>query len=134
MRVNRLRRKLVLVFLAATLLPLGAVLWMSSALMQRSLAFVNTDDLARLSASLEGITREYYRHARDDLRTDAASARLDPERFAASTRSAWPAELQQFADSGDAERFTLSEPDGDRLYYLVRRDGDVWRFSKRFDT
>ena len=133
MALNRLRWKLVLVFLAATLLPLGVVLWVSSALMERSLAFVNTDDLARLSTSLEQVAREYYRQARDDLRADAAASRLEPERFAAATRSAWPPEVQQFEESGDAERFVLSEPDGDRLYYLVRRGGDVWRYSRRFD-
>jgi signal transduction histidine kinase len=132
--VNRLRWKLVLVFLAATLLPLGAILWVSSALMERSLAFVNTGDVARLSASLERIAREYYRQARDELRADAASSRLEPERLAAATRSAWPPAVQQFWDSGDAERFVLSEPDGDRLDYLVRRGGEVWRFSRRFDA
>jgi nitrogen fixation/metabolism regulation signal transduction histidine kinase len=134
MRVKRLQRKLVLVFLAATLLPLGAVLWLSSALMQRSLAFVETDDLAHLSTSLESIAREYYRDARDDLRADAASSHIEPERFQAANRSAWPPAVQQFADSGDGERFVLSEPDGDRLYYLVRRGGDVLRFSKKFEA
>jgi len=123
----------VLVFLAATLLPLGAILWVSSALMARSLAFVDTDDLTRLSASLERVAREYYRQARDDLRADAASSHLQPERFAAAARSTWPPAVQQFADSGDADRFVLSEPDGDRLHYLVRRGGDVWRFSRTFD-
>ena len=64
MGVIRLRHKLVLVFLAATLLPLAAILWMSSALMSRSLAFISTDDVAALAASLEQVGREYYRQAR----------------------------------------------------------------------
>jgi len=131
--MNRLRWKLVLVFLAATLLPLGAILWVSSALMERSLAFVDTADVARLSTSLERVAREYYRQARDDLRADAESSRLEPARFAAGTRSTWPPAVQQFADSVDADRFVLSEPDGDRLHYLVRRGGDVWRFSRTLD-
>ncbi len=130
----RLRWKLVLLFLAATLLPLGAILWVSSALMARSLAFVETDDLTRLSASLERVTREYYRQSRDELRDDAGASRLQPQRFPAATRSAWPAEVQQFADSSDGERFVLSEPDGDELHYLVRRGADVWRYSRTFDT
>ena len=133
MALNRLRWKLVLVFLAATLLPLVAILWVSSELMQRSLTFVDTADVARLSTSLEWFAREYYRQARDDLRADVAASRLEPERFASSARSTWPSDVQQFADSGDTERFVLSEPDGDHLNYLVRRDGDVWRFSRRFD-
>ncbi len=128
----RLRWKLVLVFLAATLLPLGAILWVSSARLERSLGFVNPDDLGQLSASLERVAREYYRQARDNLQADAAASRLEPERFAPATRSAWPPEVQQFDESGDAERFVLSEPDGDRLYYLVRRGDGVWRFSRTF--
>jgi two-component system, NtrC family, nitrogen regulation sensor histidine kinase NtrY len=133
MALNRLRWKLVLVFLAATLLPLGATLWVSSALMQRSLAFVNTDDLARLSASLETVAREYYRQAREDLRADAAASRIEPDRLVAATGRAWPDPVREFLDSGEAERFVLSEPDGEELHYLVRHGGDVWHYSRRLD-
>ncbi len=129
MGVIRLRHKLVLVFLAATLLPLAAILWMSSALMSRSLAFIATDDVATLAQSLEQVGREYYRMARQRLKDDADAGRLDPQRHGAASRSAWPQPLRQFWESGDAERFILSEPAGDRLQYAVRRGDELWLYT-----
>jgi two-component system, NtrC family, nitrogen regulation sensor histidine kinase NtrY len=128
-----LRRKLVLVFLAATLLPLGAILWTSSALMSRSLAFVATDDVGALAASLERVGREYYRQARQQLTDEAASGRAVPRRLDPASRAAWPPPLQQFWDSGEAERFILSEPAGDRLEYAVRRPGELWVYTAALD-
>ena len=133
MGVIRLRQKLVLVFLAATLLPLAAVLWMSSALMSRSLAFIATDDVAALAQSLEQVGREYYRLARQRLKDDADAGRLEPQRLGAASRSAWPQPLQQFWESGDAERFILSEPAGDRLQYAARRGEELWLYTASLD-
>jgi len=129
----RLRHKLVLVFLAATILPLAAILWISSALMSRSLGFVATGDVAVLAASLERVGREYYRQARQQLKDEAVSGRPAPRRLAPSSRAQWPAPLQQFWESPDAERFILSEPAGDRLHYAVRRDGELWIYSADLD-
>jgi two-component system nitrogen regulation sensor histidine kinase NtrY len=133
MGVIRLRHKLVLVFVAATLLPLAAILWMSSALMSRSLAFIATGDAARLSTSLEHVGREYYRLARQRLKDEAVSGRREPQRFDAASRSTWPAPLQQFWESADAERFILSEPDGDRLQYALRRGSELWVYTTSLD-
>jgi nitrogen fixation/metabolism regulation signal transduction histidine kinase len=133
MAVTRLRSKLVLVFLAATLLPLAAILWTSSALMSRSLAFLTTADVPQLSASLEQVAREYYRLARNTLAADAAARRVVPDRFEAAQRATWPPSVQQFWESNEPDRFVLSEPDGGELYYLVRRDDEVWRYSRRLD-
>jgi two-component system, NtrC family, nitrogen regulation sensor histidine kinase NtrY len=131
--VIRLRHKLVLVFLAATLLPLAAILWMSSALMSRSLAFIATDDVAALAQSLELVGREYYRQARQHLKDDADAGRLEPQRLAAASRADWTPALRQFWDSGDAERFILSEPDGDRLHYAVRRGEELRLYTTSLD-
>ncbi len=128
--VNRLRNKLILAFLAATVVPLAVILWMSMLLLEHSLSYVATDELDRLSKSLEGVAREYYRQAREDLRAEAASGRIEPERFAAGGRAGWPATLRQFRESGDAERFELSQPGGDRLNYMVRRGEDVLLYSR----
>lgn len=133
MGVIRLRQKLVLVFLAATLLPLAAILWMSSALMSRSLAFIATDDVAALAQSLEQVGREYYRLARQRLKDDADAGRLEPQRLGAASRSAWPQPLQQFWESGDAERFILSDPGGDRLQYAARRGAELWLYTASLD-
>lgn len=128
--MNRLRHKLIVIFLAATLAPLATMLWMSAALLEHSLSYVATDDLDRLSKSLESIAREYYRQAREDLKSEAAAGRLEAQRFNAGARGAWPGWMQQFWDSQEPERFTLSEPEGDRLNYVVRRDGEAWLYSK----
>jgi two-component system nitrogen regulation sensor histidine kinase NtrY len=130
MGVHRLRHKLVLVFMAATLLPLGVTLWVSSALMQRSLTFVPTGDADRLAASLEHVAREYYRQAREHLKADADSGLIEPQRFGAAADSTWPAWVVQFSQSPDTERFVLSEPAGDRLHYLVRHGGEVWLYTR----
>jgi two-component system, NtrC family, nitrogen regulation sensor histidine kinase NtrY len=128
-----LRHKLVLVFLTATLLPLALILWMSSALMSRSLSFVANDDVAALATSLERVGREYYRQARQHLKDEAASGRLAPRRLDAASRVEWPAPLQQFWDSADAERFILSEPAGDRLDYALRRGTELVIYSEDLD-
>jgi nitrogen fixation/metabolism regulation signal transduction histidine kinase len=133
MGVHRLRHKLVLVFLAATLLPLGATLWMSSALMQRSLTFVPTGDADRLAASLEHVAREFYGQAREQLKTEAAAGRVEPQRFAKASRSTWPTWVTQFSESPDAERFVLSEPAGDRLHYLQRRGAEIWLYTRSLE-
>jgi len=128
--LNRLRYKLILVFLAATLAPLAAILWVGTALLEQSLGFMTTDDLDRVSKSLESIAREHYRQARESLKTDAAAGRIEPRRFAAVGRSDWPEAQKQFWESTDGERFVLSEPEGDRLNYLVRHDAELWMYSR----
>lgn len=128
--MNRLRNKLILIFLAATLVPLAAILWISMALLETSLSWVTTDDLDRLSKSLEGTAREYYRQARDDLKAEVAAGRLEPQLYNAGARSTWPVSIQQFWESPDVERFELSEPAGGRLNYMVRHGTDVWLYSR----
>ncbi len=131
--MNRLRNKFTLIFLAATVAPLAATLWMSTRLLEQSLSYMTTDDIDRLSKSLESIAREYYRQIRDDLKSEAASGRLEPQRFALGTKATWPEPLRQFWESPDQERFQLSGPDGDRLNYLVRGPSEVRVYSRSLD-
>ena len=131
--MNRLRTKLILVFLAATLAPLAAILWMSAALLEQSLSYAVTDDMDRLSKSLEGIAREYYRQAREELKAAAGSGRIGAQVFAPADRAGWPAFVQQFWESPDSERFQLSGPEGDRLNYLIRQESEVRLYSRRLD-
>jgi two-component system nitrogen regulation sensor histidine kinase NtrY len=128
--VNKLRHKLILAFIAATLLPTLAILGMSIALLKQSLSYVATDDLDLLSKSLEKVAREYYRHVRDDLKEEAASGRVEAQRFVPSQFSTGPSSLRQFWESGEKERFELSGPDGDRLNYLVRNGSEVRVYTK----
>ncbi len=128
--VNRLRYKFILIFLAATLVPLAATLWMSTRLLEQSLSYMTTDEIDQLSKSLESIAREYYRQIRDDLKSEAASGKIDPERFEVGARAVWPEPLRQFWESTDQERFQLAGPEGDRLNYLVRSASEVRVYSK----
>ena len=53
--MNRLRNRLIAAFLASTLLPLCATVWITTSLIDRSLRYATTGELDRLVA-----------HARDD--------------------------------------------------------------------
>ena len=64
---------------------------------------------------------------------DADAGRLEPQRLGAASRSAWPQPLRQFWESGDAERFILSEPAGDRLQYAARRGEELWLYAASLD-
>lgn len=128
--MNRLRHKLILVFLAATLVPTLAILWMSTALINHSLSYIATDDLDQLSKSLEGVAREYYRQACNDLKEDAETGRIEAQRFTPDQFSLGPPSLKEFWQESKPDRFEVSEPDGDRLYYMVRRDPVVLVYSR----
>jgi two-component system, NtrC family, nitrogen regulation sensor histidine kinase NtrY len=128
--LKRLRHKLILVFLAATILPTAAILWISVALIEHSLSYVGIDDLDAISKSLQGVALDYYHQSRQELKEDADSGRLKPERYTAGSISRGPLFLKQFRQSGESERFALSQPDGDRLHYLVRHDSEIWVYSR----
>ncbi len=128
--MNSLRNKLILVFLAGTLVPLGAMLWITTWLLRESLNYAATDDLDQLSRSLEQTARLLYQGARQDLKDDVAAGRLTPQRFAKTSDGPWPAAVQEFWDSGEEERFAVAGTEGDRLEYFVRSGQEVHRFSR----
>jgi two-component system, NtrC family, nitrogen regulation sensor histidine kinase NtrY len=86
--------------------------------------------LDRLSKSLEATGREYYRQAREVLRRDAQTGMRPHATFSDPDRAHWPAEILEFWDSGEPERFRISGDAGERLEYAVRRDGEVWLYSR----
>ena len=113
-----LRTRLALVFVAATLVPLGATLWLASILIDQSLRLRPSNQLTSLAESLEKTGREYYRQACEQLKTDVGSGKLQ------AVRPETP-ELKQlvedFRSSGETERFARN---GTELVYLA---GDnVW--------
>ena len=79
-RVNRLRNRLIFVFLAATLAPVAATLWLTTSLLDRSLSYSYPAEIDELSRSLEVTGRELYQRTRDSLKTDASAGRLKPSR------------------------------------------------------
>ena len=128
--MNRIRTRLILVFAAATLVPLAVTLWITTSLLDRSLSFTTTRELDQVSRSLEVTGRALYRSAQDGLRAEVKAGR-QPSRVHRGNQSAnWPDEVREFYASVDPERFRLEGEKGDRLDYLVRRGGDVLIYSK----
>jgi two-component system nitrogen regulation sensor histidine kinase NtrY len=130
-RINRLRNRLIFVFLAATLVPLAATVWITTSLLDASLEFSSTDQLEKISRSLERTGDQFYHHQREELKAQAAAGTVTGQRFATAHRESWPASVREFAESGDAERFLTVGEQGDRLEYLVRRGPDIWSYSAR---
>ena len=91
--MNRLRTRLIAVFLLATLLPLGLTLWTSLSLLERSLELAPVNQLDALSQSLEKTGRELYQQTRDALRRDAAEGRIQGVELSA-------ADAQSFRERG----------------------------------
>ncbi len=127
--MNRLRNRLILVFLAATLVPLAATVWITTSLLDWSLNFSTTGELERLSRTLERTGHEFYQRQRDDLKQQAQSGKLAPRRFTAAGRAAWPAPVKAFAETQEPERFVSAGNEGDRLDYLTRHGDEIWVFS-----
>jgi nitrogen fixation/metabolism regulation signal transduction histidine kinase len=119
--MNRLRTRLILAFLAATVLPLAATVWITTSLLDRSLGYATTGELDRLSRTLESTVRQFYQRERDALKQDALAGRLAPATYPVTNTSAWPEPIRAFWESGEAERFGLSGSGGDHLDYLRRR-------------
>ncbi len=127
--MNRLRNRLVLVYLAATVVPFAALVWIAASLFDRSLQYASTRELDEISRSLEKTGRELYQRARVDLKAQAVSGRLVPLRYSEADRAGWPAHVAQFFDSSEPESFLLAGQNGNRLDYLVRRGAEVWVYS-----
>jgi len=123
--MNRLRTRLITVFLLATLLPLGLTLWTSLSLLEHSLELAPVNELDALSQSLEKTGRELYQQARESLRRDAADGRIQGVELNA-------AEAQAFRERGLNEEFVLAGTDGDRLdYYAPGKHGSVVVYSRQ---
>jgi nitrogen fixation/metabolism regulation signal transduction histidine kinase len=125
--MNRLRNRLILIFGFATLAPLLVTAWISVSLLELSLA--PTGELDQVSKSLEKTGRELYQRARESLKTDATLGRVKPQQFPPAMRDRWPAAVQEFYESDEADRFALAGTNGDRLDYLVRHGEAVWVYS-----
>ncbi len=130
--MNRIRNRLIAVFLAATLAPLAATWWIATELLERSVSFSSTEQLDRLSRTLEETGRTVYQQARDQLRREAAERRIEPVSYRGATAS-WPADIRDFADSEQPERFRLSD-DGKAISLFVRRGGEVLVYSRPMEA
>jgi nitrogen fixation/metabolism regulation signal transduction histidine kinase len=123
---------LIVVFLAATLVPMAVMIWVTIHLFEASLRHSSIAELDTLSQSLRDTGREMYQMARESLKSDAAEGRVTPQRLRLSDKSTWSPSVAAFSASGEPEWFLLSGQDGDRLDYLVRKSGgDVWVYSRK---
>jgi two-component system nitrogen regulation sensor histidine kinase NtrY len=128
--VNRLRNKLILVFLAATVVPWGATLWMTTSFLDRSLRYRATHELDDLSQSLHQTGLAFFNQACQDLKNDASGSRVAPQRFAAKNLAAWAEPLRSFWSSGDQDGCVREGAEGDRLDYYVRHPDEVLVYSR----
>ena len=119
--MNRLRNRLILAFLAATVLPFAATVWITTSLLNRSLGYATTGELDRVSRTLEATVRQFYQRERDTLRSDALAGRVQPAIYVEAASATWPDPIRAFWESGENERFGLSGPGGDHVDYLRRR-------------
>jgi two-component system nitrogen regulation sensor histidine kinase NtrY len=127
--MSTLRSRLILVFVAATLAPLGLIGWLSVRLLNYSLALAPTHELDQVSRSLDKTGHELYRRACASLKQDAEAGRVRPQEYSAATRDTWPPAVQEFFSSGEAENFILTGSQRDRIEYLVRRGDGVARYA-----
>ncbi|MBI1789437.1 MAG: HAMP domain-containing histidine kinase [Acidobacteria bacterium] len=129
--MNRLRNRLILVFLAATLAPLGVTLWVTTSLLDHSLniAAARERELDKVSLSLQTAGRAFYQKACAHLKSEALARRIEPTRYAEADIPRGPSAVRELWESNAEEQFSLSGQEGDRLDYLVRRGQEVWSYS-----
>ena len=111
--MNRLRNRLILIFLAATLVPLLATLWITSAGSKYLLDFSTTGELDSLSQSLEDTGHQFYQRAMGDLKQRVARGEAQPAEYPAAQRRQWPEAVRNFAGTVESERWVLGGVQGD---------------------
>jgi two-component system nitrogen regulation sensor histidine kinase NtrY len=116
-----LRTRLALVFVAATLIPLGATVWLTTLLLNQSLRLSPVDQISELSRSLEKTGKEYYLQACAQLKADALVGRLTPVPVA---------DANELLSSEDSERCATTPNAGNRLLYLVRTEKGVTAWER----
>ena len=103
--MRTLKSRLIVAFLLSTLLPLAATVWITTTLIDRSLDYATTDDVDRLSHTLEATVRQLYQREREVLRQQARDGSAPDTTFAVSEIAQWPAPVRAFWESGEDERF-----------------------------
>ena len=127
--MNRLRTRLVLIFLAATLAPLAATVWVTTSLLEESIDTSNAARLDTLSKTLNRVTHEFYTRACTDLKRRAESDDIPPRKYTPLDRNTWPDAVKSFAGTLEGERFFRGGNGGNRLDYLVRHGDEIWVWS-----
>jgi nitrogen fixation/metabolism regulation signal transduction histidine kinase len=123
--MNRLRNRLILVFVLATFFPLCLTLWTTLNLLELSRGLFNSPlaQLDDVSKSLQSTGQKFYQQAREALRRDAGERRIVPQHLT-------PAQAQAFWDSGNAEQFEFAGDGGNTLDYYVRGKDEVLLYAR----
>jgi nitrogen fixation/metabolism regulation signal transduction histidine kinase len=121
-----LRTRLALFFIAATLIPLGATVWLTTLLLNQSLRLSPVNQLSDLSRSLEKTGKEYYQQAKDQLKADALAGRVPP----IDLPNADLPNAKDLLSSEDSEGFVLAGDGENRLLYLVRTPTGVTAWER----
>src|SRR5258708_35685530 len=103
--MNRFRNRLILIFAAASLLPLLVTAWISISLLDFSLSLASTKELDQVTKSLERTGRELYQRACESLKQGAALGRVSPRRFAAGAQGQGPTAIQDFSAGDEPSTF-----------------------------
>lgn len=127
--MNRLRTRLLVLFLAATLVPLAVTLLLSWGLLDLSISSSPAHDLDVTSQALEQTGRALYTTACDALRSDVALHRVRPSAVYARASIA-PQEIRDFIDTGDREAFHLTGDKQDNVVYYVREGSSVVEYTR----
>ena len=127
--MNRLRNRLILIFVAATLVPLAATIWITTSLLEQSVSFSAIDKLDAFSKSVRPLMYDFYQQACANLKRQAAAGEIAPRKFAVSTRQNWPEAVLDFADSEEPERFVHAGTNGNQVDYLTRHGEEIWSYS-----
>lgn len=128
--MNRLRNRLILIFLAATLAPLAATIWITTSLLEESIDTSSTSRLDTLSKSLKGTARGFYERASEDLKRKAQAGQIQPHKYELRDRASWPDAIKIFSGGLDGERVVRAGDEGNRLDYLVRHGNEIWSYSE----
>jgi two-component system, NtrC family, nitrogen regulation sensor histidine kinase NtrY len=122
-----LRTRLALVFIAATLIPLGATVWLTTLILDSSFRLSPVDQLSELSLSLQKTGHAYYQQACRQLKADAEASRIEPE-------AAPPTEtVREFRSSEETDQCFLAGEGGSRLLYLLKTTDGVKAWERRLD-
>jgi two-component system, NtrC family, nitrogen regulation sensor histidine kinase NtrY len=128
--VNRLRNRLILIFLAATLAPLAATIWVTTSLLEESIDTSSTSRMDTLSKSLKGTARGLYERASEDLKRKAHAGEIQPHKYTPLDRASWPEAIKIFSGGLEGERVVRAGQEGNRLDYLVRHGNEIWAYSE----
>ena len=128
--MNRLRNRLIGIFLAATLAPLAATIWITTSLLEESVDTSSTSKLDTVSKSLKGTARELYQRASDDVKHKAQAGEIEPKKYGPLDRASWPDPVKVFSGGLEGDRLVRAGQESNRLDYLVRHGNEIWVYSE----